>query len=310
MEHIELGLCCINSGLRVKKIFVNRTCRLQTALDKGLAYIKELAIQNLKDCVKLIEWNEKHGITAYRLSSDMFPHFSNPEYPDHNYSLDFAKPYLYEIGAKAFEYGHRLSMHPGQYNQIGALKEEVFGKTLLDLSCHCKILDIIEEDLDFQDNTAIICIHGGGVYGNKEKTIQRWCTNFYRLPENIRRRIAIENCEKCYNIDDCLRISQELNIPVIFDCHHYGCYNILHEDEKVSKAEEVLSRVFQTWKKRNLKPYCHISEQGKGRIGHHSDYISKIPDYYLNIKIPFTLDVEAKCKEKAIFKIKELYKSN
>jgi UV DNA damage endonuclease len=305
IKHIDLGLCCINTTLRAKKpsIFVSRTCRLATAIEKGLKYIQELALQNLKDCLELIEWNHIHGIKSYRMSSDMFPHISNPEFPDHNYSLDFARSLLYDIGAKAYEYRQRLSMHPGQFNQIGAISEDVFQKTLLELGLHAEILDIIEEDLDFDENRGIICIHGGGVYGDKEKTIDRWCTNFYRLPENVQSRIAIENCEKCYNVQDCLRISKTLNIPLIFDIHHYECYKLLHQTEEPLPLDKVIKKVFKTWSRRGLKPYCHISEQGAGRTGHHSDYISKIPDCFLNATTEFTLDVEAKMKEKAIFKL-------
>lgn len=309
IDHIDLGLCCINMTLRAQKpsIFVNRTCRLATAIEKGLEYIQELTLQNLKDCVKLIEWNHQKGIKSYRMSSDMFPHISNPTFPDHNYSLDFAKPLLYEIGAKAYEYRQRLSMHPGQFNQIGAVSEDVFSKTLLELSCHAEILDIIEEDLDFDQNKGIICIHGGGVYGNKEKTIERWCENFYRLPVNVQGRIAIENCEKCYKVEDCLKISKRLNIPVIFDIHHYQCYNMLHPSEEAMDIQKVIRKVFKTWSRRELKPYCHISEQGTGKTGHHSDYITKIPDCFLDAGVEFTLDVEAKMKERAIFKLINYY---
>ena len=51
----------------------------------------------------------------------------------------------------------------------------------------------------------------------------------------------------------------------------------------------------------------HISEQGGGRVGHHSDYISKLPDYLIEwSKIrPFDLMIEAKKKELAVF---DLYK--
>lgn len=305
IDHIDLGLCCINMTLRAQKpsVFVNRTCRLATAIEKGLEYIQELCLQNLRDCVKLIEWNYKHGIKSYRMSSDMFPHISNPAFPDHNYSLDFAKPLLYEIGAKAYEYHQRLSMHPGQFNQIGAISEDVFSKTILELSCHAEILDIIEEDLDFDQNKGIICIHGGGVYGNKTNTITRWCENFYRLPENVQSRIAIENCEKCYSVQDCLKISKTLNIPLIFDIHHYHCYNMLHPTEEPLPLEKAIQQVFKTWERRDLKPYCHISEQGSGKTGHHSDYITKIPDCFLECRVEFTLDVEAKMKELAIFKL-------
>lgn len=309
--NIHLGLCCINMTLSAKKprVFVNRTCRLQTAIDKGLDYLHSLTVQNLQDCSKLLDWNKEHGIRSYRLSSNMFPHLSNPSFYEYDYSLNFARPYLYEIGAKAYEYNQRLSMHPGQYNQIGAVSEEVFNKTVLDLRCHADILDIIEEDLDFDENKGIICIHGGGVYGDKKKTMERWCQNFHRLPKNVQERIAIENCEKCYTVDDCLKISEILNIPVIFDIHHYNCYELLHPKEKQVSLEEVLKKVFKTWERRGLKPYCHISEQGSGKVGHHSDYISELPDCFLNADREFTLDVEAKMKEKAIMRLVELYKT-
>lgn len=306
-KNIDFGLCCINMTLREQKpsIFVNRTCRLQTAIDKGLSHVQNLAVQNLKDCSRLLDWNFKHGINAYRLSSDMFPHFSNPSFPEYDYDLDFAKSLLYDIGNKAQEYGQRLSFHPGQFNQIGALSEAVFQKTIIDLRCHADILDIIEEDLDLGENMAIICIHGGGTYGDKEKTIERWCENFYRLPENVQKRVCIENCEKCYSVEDCLGISKRLNIPVIFDLHHYECYSILHPDEEEMELDKAIRKCFRTWKRRGLKPYCHISQQGKGKIGHHSDYISELPDCFKKVNIPFTLDIEAKMKERAIFKLVE-----
>jgi UV DNA damage endonuclease len=303
--NIDLGLCCINMTLREKKpsVFVNRTCRLETANDKGLNFVQNLCLQNLQDCLSLLDWNKQNGINSYRLSSDMFPHLSNPSFYGCDYDLFFAQDLLYSIGDKGYEYNQRLSMHPGQYNQIGSKSEQVFEKTILDLSCHCKILDKIEEDLDMGENMAIICIHGGGIYGDKKTTIERWCKNFYRLPENVQRRIAIENCEKCYNVNDCLEISERLNIPVIFDLHHYECYELLHPEEKKIDLDQALKKVFSTWEKRNLKPYCHISQQGKGKTGHHSDYITEIPQCFLKIKTPFTLDIEAKMKERAIMRL-------
>ena len=67
----------------------------------------------------------------------------------------------------------------------------------------------------------------------------------------------------------------------------------------------------ETWKKRNIKPKFHVSEQGKGKCGHHSDYIEKIPEYLLEIpdkyNIHIDIMIEAKMKEKAIFKLYDIY---
>ena len=314
-NNLQLGLCCINTELRKQKptIFCNRTCRLATAQKKGDEYIRELSLKNLNDIMHILEWNKKNNIKSYRLSSDIFPHLNNPKYGSEfeygtRYSLKFAEDMLKKIGKKAYEYNIRLSFHPGQYNQIASPTENVFKNTVRDLSCHSRVLDIIEDELDLKENKGIICIHGGGVYNDKEKTIKRWLERFKMLPKFVQDRICIENCEKCYSSEDCLRISHSLNIPHIFDTHHYNCYSLLHKNETQESADSLMPKVLNTWKKRGLKPYFHISEQGSGKIGHHSDYVETIPDYLLNIKIHITIDIEAKAKEQAILKLKNKYK--
>ena len=131
-----------------------------------------------------------------------------------------------EIGAHAKKYNQRITFHPGQYNVIGTPREEVFKNTILDLSYHTEVLEIME-----MGNNSVIVIHGGGIYKNKLETIERWCKQFYRLPEKVQKRIVLENCEKCFSIEDCLYISQQINIPVVFDTHHFECYKLLHPEE-------------------------------------------------------------------------------
>ena len=150
------------------------------------------------------------------------------------------------------------------------------------------------------NQNSVMVVHGGGVYGDKEKTIDRWCEQFYRLPENVRKRLVLENCEKCYNIEDCLRISKRVNIPVVFDTHHFECYKILHPDEKFKEPGEYMRDILKTWVRRNIKPKFHVSEQGAGRCGHHSDYIEVIPDYLLEIpkKWGIYIDIMIEAKKK------------
>lgn len=303
--NVDLGLCCINSELRTKNIFTNRTCRLATALTKGHSHVQELAKQNCKDLCLLMKWNRDHGIKVFRLSSDMFPHYSNSSYKKDPYDLEFVSKYLNRAGRRALRYNQRLSMHPGQYNQIGAKTDDVFKNTVKDLSCHATVLDKIEGDRDYGENRGILCIHGGGTYGDKKGTIRRFCSNFLKLPQNVRDRLCLENCEKCYNTEDCLSIAEELKIPMIFDIHHYNCYSLLHPEEKQEDILSLLPRIIKSWGDR--KPYFHISEQGTGKTGHHSDYITSIPQYLFDLNISISLDIEAKAKEKAIFSLVKKY---
>ena len=145
----------------------------------------------------------------------------------------------------------------------------------------------------------------------KKKTIDRWCQQFLELPDNVKNRLVLENCEKNFSVEDCLEISNRINIPIVFDTHHFECYKLLHKDEKFNEPDEYIHAILETWWKRKIKPKFHVSEQGSGKIGHHSDFIEIIPEYLLEIPHKFACNIdimiEAKLKEQAIFKLYEKY---
>ena len=72
-----------------------------------------------------------------------------------------------------------------------------------------------------------------------------------------------------------------------------------------------IKHVLPFWKRRNIKPKCHVSEQGSGRTGHHSDYVETIPSYLLDIPSRYNTSIdimiEAKAKEQAIFHLYKKY---
>jgi UV DNA damage endonuclease len=302
---IRLGLCCINTELRKKNIFCSRTIiRSNFTVKKA----QELALKNISDIGKLAEWNAKNNIFVFRISSDIFPHFTDEKTEE--YTLDFAREALEEAGEICRKYKQRITMHPGQYNQVGAKEQKVLNSTIKDLKMHADILDIMGMDSD-----SVLCVHGGGIYGDKDKTTERWIKQFRELPDNVQRRLAIENCERCYSIIDCLKIAEACNIPLIFDCHHYECYNLvsskLSPEKSLIKIEDYMDRIVQTWKNRGIRPLFHISEQRKdSRIGAHSDFIEKFPEYYLSFPEKYgdlDIEIEAKLKEQAILRLYDIY---
>ena len=303
---IQLGLCCLNIELRecCPTVFSSRSVILRTLNEKGVENLKNKIIENLQDALIMMDWNEDNGIKVFRLSSEMFPHISNPRAP--TYNLDFAKDLLAKIGKKSKEYNQRLTFHPGHFNCLGSPKTAVIEHTIRDLDYHARVLDLMD-----LDNNSVMVIHGGGIYGNKDKTIERWCENYLKLPENIRKRLVLENCERNFSIEDCLKVSEKVNIPIVFDTHHYDCYNIMHPTELLDVPENYIPKILDTWKKRNIKPKFHVSEQGQGKCGHHSDYIENIPEYLLEIPQKYNTNIdimiEAKMKEMAIFKLYEKY---
>ena len=270
----------------------------------GIEELKRRTLDNLEDLVKMLEWNEQNGIRVFRLSSEMFQHKTNPKVPD--YDFDFAIEHLKKVSDIAKKYGHRLTFHPGQFNNLGTPHEKTLKMTIADLDYHASVLDIMELDYN-----SVMVIHGGGVYGEKNKTIQRWIENYKNLPNKIRNRLVLENCEKCYSIKDCLRISQFCGVPIVFDTHHFECYKKLHPDEEFEDASYYIPDILETWLKKGIKPKFHVSEQGSGKIGHHSDYIEILPEYLLEIPKKYNthidIMIEAKMKELSIEKLYDKY---
>ena len=303
---VQLGLCCLNTQLRNKKptVFCSRKMIIRKIKEDGIAALKLKIISNINDLYTMIKWNEENGIKVFRISSELFPHFSNPKVE--KYNMEFADALLKKIGAFARSINQRLTFHPGQYNVVGTPNENAFQQTISDLSYHAEVLDRMEMGDD-----SVMVVHGGGVYGDKQKTMERWCENYKRLPESVRRRLVLENCEKCFSIEDCLWVSEKVNIPVVFDTHHFACYKILHPDENFKEPGEYIEAILNTWKRRGIKPKFHVSEQGSGRTGHHSDYIEVLPEYLLNIPEKFNTNIdimiEAKKKELAIMKLYSKY---
>ena len=244
-REIQLGLCCLNTTLRNQKppVFASRKMIIRTIKEKGIQSLKDKITQNLKDILTMMDWNEANGIKLFRLSSELFPHKSNPKVE--NYSFDFALDLLKQIGEKSKKYNQRLTFHPGQYNVVGTPNENSFKQTINDLKYHADVLDLMG-----LDQNSIMVVHGGGIYNDKEATIERWCKQFKLLPENVQKRLVLENCEKCFSIKDCIKVSKKINIPIVFDTHHYDCYCKLHLDEHFEKPGYYMSDILDSWKKK------------------------------------------------------------
>ena len=88
------GYACINMGFsnrpKAKRITTNRTMIKRTFHEKGIGYASELALQNVRDLYKILQWNLENDIYFYRLSSDMIPwasEYEMEELPDYGLIL-------------------------------------------------------------------------------------------------------------------------------------------------------------------------------------------------------------------------------
>ena len=315
---VYCGLVCIaecirdyRDGSNVKIEVFNSRCfphRKHYTVEKAIVK----ANLNITDIYKMIDYCVSLNIKSFRLTSELLPRYNDPEVS--KYDILQFEPELIRVGEYIKERNMQVLAHPNQTVNIASPDLDTLENSVRELDMHCKIFDLMK--LDF---TAVCIIHGGGLYSDKEATIQTWISRFKSLPENIRNRIVLENCERAFNIFDCLYISSQTGIPVVFDIHHYICYDLLYDNiqsksETIrgfsTKPEYFLHEVCKTWKNRNI--IMHISSQRPdSRIGAHSDFIEKIPDWFIDFvrvnKYKIYLEIEAKSKEKAILELRQKY---
>ena len=302
---INLGYCCIcigiNDGLKKKDhITVNRGMVKKTFQAKGLPYVSELAILNLKDTLKVIDWNIKNKIFVYRLSSDSFPwmtEYKFSELPNFN----IIQSLLTQIGNKIKQNNIRVSLHPGPFNVLASENDLVVTKTIDELNKHSEILDLMGLE---QSRYYPVNIHINTTKPTCEEAAKRFVERFPLLSESCRNRLTLENDDSPnqYSVKMLYDfVYTKIGVPIVFDQHHF---NYGPQDQTM---EEALKLAHSTW---SVKPLTHMSspkihEDVKSVATAHADYI------YEEIKtfgLDFDCEIEAKAKDMAVLKYRKQFK--
>ncbi|KAK0476732.1 endonuclease Uve1 [Armillaria novae-zelandiae] len=302
------GYACLNTILRSKRpaaesIFCSRTCRIDTIKKNGMEWVKDLGRKNCQDLLSIIQWNDENNIRFMRISSEMFPFASHATY---GYSLDYCTPLLSQVGALASQLGHRLTMHPGQFTQLGSPRAEVVQSSLRELQYHAEMMERNGARCGWSNDCSFVR-QGGGVYEDKAATIERIKETITRvLPKNVRERLVLENDELCYNAEDLLPLCEELDIPLVFGKSHYH-HDALHPSS-ISRRE-IIERANAIWIRRGIKPKQHLSEPRPGaetlmERRAHADRCQSLPE-----ELPEDMDlmIEAKDKEQAVLHLYRIY---
>ena len=300
----RMGYACINMQLSSQKprIYTGRSMIKRTFLSKGINYASELGLQNCKDLLEIIKWNNENGFNFFRITSNLFPWCSEydlKDMPDYNEICDI----LSEAGRYAIDNDIRITSHPGPFNVLTSPHPHVVDNCIKDLSIHGEVFDLMNLSRTPYNK---INIHIGGAYGDKVSAMERFCENFHRLPESVKTRLTVENDDKAtmYSVKDLYEgVYCKIGIPIVFDYHHHRfCTGGLTE-------EDALEVAISTWN--NIVPVVHYSESrnieqedDKIRPQAHSDYVYDYIDTYGN---RVDIMVEAKHKELAVIKYKEIH---
>lgn len=336
---MRIGYACVNMTLTnpapksgLAKVTTSRTARLSTWRKNGIRHLGELALLNAIDLLEYLEWNERNDIRLFRVGSELFPwhdQYELHDLPQYNEIADV----LREAGDYAKTHGHRLTTHPGPFHCLASANETVVKKSLIGLERHSELFDLMGFEPSYNNK---INIHIGGAYGDHASAANRWIANWHRLSDRCRARLVVENDDKAsmYSVRMLYNMFYTvIGIPITFDYFHHT----FHRDELTE--EQALRLAATTWPD-HIRQCTHYSESrrdeyqrlidatceqhgipvtdidnwpwfakarrelAKTKPQAHADYIlNEINTYGLDIDIM----VEAKCKELAILKYRDIY---
>jgi UV DNA damage endonuclease len=281
---MKLGYPCINRQIGCTP---SSTFRLKNYSTERMI---ETISANLVCLQKTLEFNVANGLYFFRISSDTVP-FASHVICEFNWS-DYFKTELQAIGHYIKSHDIRISMHPDQFVIINALNDKIVTQSINELLYHCTLLNTMQ-----LDKSAKIQIHVGGAYGDKDAAIKRFIERYHVLPASIKERLVVENDDKIFNLQDCLIIHQQTDIPIIFDNLHHECNN---QGEDLVVAFELAEK---TWQVSDGNMMVDYSSQAPDAItGKHTESINlEHFAQYLRATLEFDFDImlEIKNKEKS-----------
>jgi len=274
-------------------ISASRTCRLKNATP---CRIRELIAENLAALDRIVTFLDRRRILLYRITSNLIPYASHGvngvEWWD-----EFA-PQLHAIGTRLHSLGARVSTHPGQFTVLNSPTAAIVRAAVSELEYHARLLNVMGAD-----RSAKIVLHIGGLYaGTEAAAMDRFCAAASALPDDVRRRLVVENDDRLFDAEEALAVGRRIGVPVVFDW--------LHHNANPSRAPlaRLLPEIVSTWSPEDGRPKVHLSSQAAGGpSGAHADYID-IADALAFFEVmpaqPFDCMLEAKQKDRALLKLR------
>ena len=291
----RLGLVCITSSDEVRFRTITRTRYLALPEAVRPAVLGDLYRHNLRRLLGAIDFCQANAIHLYRISSALFPMSDLAGDPTGSHVLDEMQPELAEFGRRAAAAGIRVVMHPDQFVVLNSASPQVVENSLKTLEHHARTMDLLGLP---RSAWSSMNIHGGKG-GRAAELIEV----LGQLAEPVKSRIALENDEFTYGAWEILEICRAAGVPMIFDVHHHVCHEGLTSLED-SSIGAILAAARPTWP----RPEWQLVHLSNGRASFadpaHHDLITTVPSAFL--QAPW-IEVEAKKKEEAIRKLREIW---
>jgi UV DNA damage endonuclease len=254
---------------------------------------------------RILDYLREHSIHMYRMSSDLAPYVTHPDLPQFHGMIQESKSELRSFGIAARQAGIRLSFHPSQYIVLNSRDPVLTRKSIADIEAQSEMLDLMELGQE-----AVVVIHVGGAYGDRESGRRRWVDSWGLLSEGARRRLVLENDDLRFGPADTLWIHQQTGVRLVFDYQHFWCFN----PEKMELVP-TLEAMIKTWPE-GTRPKIHFSSPKTESPEHrarfpqwtrHADYVNPFEFATFMRAIPhleFDVMLESKLKDMALLQLR------
>jgi len=300
-----LGICChyiredVKKSGKVEIINEMEERTLQLGRYRSGKYtpeaIKATYINNVRNLARMLPKIRATGVRLFRISSAMLP--LSDQVDRSLWDNDDVKKWLKQAGDFVKANDMRVTTHPGQFCVLSSDSDKVVENAFVELATHGWLFDAM--GLDLSPKYAI------NIHGGKSDRSSRLIEQIKSLPENVSKRLTLENDENSYSALDLLEVYQQTGTPVCFDSHHHT-----FNDGGLTMAE-AFEASCETWPK-DINPLQHISntepslaDGSKTERRKHSDMIHYVPEPQLQALRDYTIDVDVECKMKniAVFKM-------
>jgi UV DNA damage endonuclease len=206
-------------------------------LSVSLAYVRDM-----------FEYLYSRDIHFYRLAGQLAPYVTHPNLPAFHHQIEECGNELAMMGDLARQYRIRLSMHPAHYIQLSSPDAERVARSCQELTVAATLFDAMGLGPE-----AVLVVHVGGVYGDAAASRERFVRNVEKVPRAARQRLALENDDRHYGVQDLCWIHQRTGLRLVLDTLHHHCLNLTDEP-----LVEVLRTMLATWPATE-QPKIHFS---------------------------------------------------
>ena len=182
-------------------------------------------------------------------------------------------------------------MHPDQFVILNSPNMEIVKSGLREINyqtCFLKAMNL--------DNSAKIQIHVGGIYNDKISSSDRFIKNYNTLlTDDVKSRLVIENDDFRFSLNDCLKIHEKTNAPVLLDVFHHECMN---DGQTINNA---MVSTCNTWKRKKdgVMMIDYSSQEPNSRKGKHASTLDEIKfKNFISSTIDFSYDLMLEIKDK------------